>query len=517
VSVTLTVYDGAATIGGNKILLEDGDTGVFLDFGTPFHTRGLYFEEFLVPRSRTGLLDLIHMGLLPPLAGVYRADMVDHTGRVWERAKRLRHYREVRADAVLLSHAHMDHCGYISFLDTKIPVVATCMTAYLAKAIQDCAAHQFEGEMCYAVPKVAGDEGAIGAGRHKEFPYDRRSYLIADKVCDDPDEFWNLSPSASRGRHFAPRKLGATTHVGRLPVRFFPVDHSIYGAAAIAVETSEGWVVYTGDLRRHGAARAFTDAFMGEAASLKPVALLCEGTNIDWGPGATEEQVAESCLHVAEEATGQFVVADFGPRNVERLLTFLEIARRTGRRLAVTEKDAYLLTAMHVVDSSIPTPRTDQHMTVYRRALLKPQIWVEHVREWYPDEVVASAVHAHPGDYICCFSFFDINELIDIDPSGGCWLYSASEPHDEEQQFEMTRLRHWLDLFKLRSFGLDDTPSSYHSSGHISGPELQEMIHQIAPKRLIPIHTMMPDRFLSFARDGTEATLPDPGMPLRLA
>ena len=42
--VSITVYDGANTIGGNKIFLEDGDTAVFLDFGTSFHTRFQYFE-----------------------------------------------------------------------------------------------------------------------------------------------------------------------------------------------------------------------------------------------------------------------------------------------------------------------------------------------------------------------------------------------------------------------------------------------------------------------------------------
>jgi ribonuclease J len=228
------------------------------------------------------------------------------------------------------------------------------MTAYLAKAIQDCGAHQFEGEMCYTVPKVVGDEGAIGAGKHKDFPFERRAYLIADWVCEDPSDFWNLSPASARGRYFPPLKLEPTDHVDGLQVRFLPVDHSIYGSAAIAMKTSEGRVVYTGDLRRHGGRRALTEDFAREAAALKPVALLCEGTNVEKEPGVTEEQVYDVCLAAVQEVPGQFVVADFGPRNVERLLTFLEIARRTGRRLAVTDKDAYLLTAMHAVDPSIP-------------------------------------------------------------------------------------------------------------------------------------------------------------------
>jgi ribonuclease J len=515
--VSLTVYDGANTIGGNKILLEDGATAVFLDFGTSFSTRFQYFEEFLVPRSRAGLLDLIHMGLLPPLRGIYRTDLEDSGGRAWERAQRYPHYRPCRVDAVLLSHAHMDHCGYISFLDSKISVVSTCMTAYLAKAIQDCGAHQFEGEMCYIVPKVAGDEGAIGAGKHKDFPFDRRTYLIADGVCEDPNDFWNLSPAAPRGRYFPPLKLKPSDRIGGLRVRFLPVDHSIYGSAAIAVETSEGWVVYTGDLRRHGGRRAFTEEFVKEAAALKPFALLCEGTNIEKEPGVTEDQVFDACLAVVQEVPGQFVVADFGPRNVERLLTFLEIARRTGRRLAVTDKDAYLLTAMHAVDPSIPTPRTDRHLTVYRRVLLKPQMWVDRVREWYPDQVSAADVHAHSGEYICCFSFFDVGELVDIDPTGGRWIYSASEAHNEEQQFELWRLRNWLNRFNLTPVGLTETVSPYHASGHISGRELRDLIFQIGPKQVIPIHTTSPGSFAEALPCDFEVRIPEVSLTLVLS
>ncbi|MDQ7843444.1 MAG: MBL fold metallo-hydrolase RNA specificity domain-containing protein [Armatimonadota bacterium] len=512
--VSITVYDGAATIGGNKILLEDGGTALFLDFGTPFHTRALYYEEFLAPRSRTGLLDLIHMGLLPPLRGIYRSDLEDAGGRAWERAQRSPYYRECRADAVLLSHAHLDHCGYISFLDTAIPVVSTGMTAYLAKAIQDCGAHQFEGELCYTVPRVAGDEGAIGAGDPRAFPYQRRTYLIADGVRPDPEDFWNLSPAAPRGRYFPPQTLRTVDRIGGCAVRFLPVDHSIYGAAAIAVETSAGWVVYTGDLRRHGGRRELTDRFVTEAAALRPAALVSEGTNFGQEPGASEDQVREACLAAVREAAGQFVVADFGPRNVERLLTFLEIARRTGRRLAVTDRDAYLLTAMHAVDPSIPTPKSDRHLVVYRRALLKPAPWVERVREWYPEQVDAAVVGAAPGEFICCFSFFDVAELVDIDPRGGRWIYSASEPHDEEQQFELQRLRNWIDRFHLTPVGLAEGASPFHASGHISGRELRELIYEIAPARVIPVHTEVPRRFAETLLGDMEVFLPEIGVPI---
>lgn len=514
--VALTVYDGAATIGGNKILLEDGDTAVFLDFGTSFDARGRYFEEFLPPRSRTGLVDLVHMGLLPPLRGIYRDDMVDPAGRVWERAQRFAHYRDLRVGGVLLSHAHMDHCGYISFLDPATPVVCTAMTAYLAKAIQDAAAHQFEGEICYTVPRIPDEEGNIGAGPPKHFPYQRRPYVLTDGVPDDPDDFWNLSPASDRGRYFPKSVPQTADSLGGLRFRFFPVDHSIYGAAAIAVETSAGWLVYTGDLRRHGRRRDLTEAFIREARTLRPVALLCEGTNIDRGPGANEEEAFDACLRAVAGAGSELVVADFGPRNVERLLAFLEVARRTGRQLVITDKDAYLLTGMHAADPAIPTPAAEPALAVYRRRLLRPDRWVELVRHWYPAQVGAADVHARPGEYLLCFSFFDITELVDIDPAGGLWLYSASEPHNEEQLFELARLRNWLDHFHLRPLGVGDMRSPYHSSGHISGPELVNVVQEIGPAQVIPVHTVEPQRLADLLPGAPPVRLPQVGSPLAL-
>ncbi|MDP2951911.1 MAG: MBL fold metallo-hydrolase, partial [Chloroflexota bacterium] len=67
--ITLTCYGGAETIGGNKLLVEDGGTRFFLDFGTDYELMDCYFEEFLNPRPARGLLDYLEMGLLPPLEG----------------------------------------------------------------------------------------------------------------------------------------------------------------------------------------------------------------------------------------------------------------------------------------------------------------------------------------------------------------------------------------------------------------------------------------------------------------
>lgn len=64
---SLTFYGGVNEIGGNKILLEDKDTKVFLDFGKSFSRRASYFEEYLNPRTSNGIVDFLTMGLVPDI------------------------------------------------------------------------------------------------------------------------------------------------------------------------------------------------------------------------------------------------------------------------------------------------------------------------------------------------------------------------------------------------------------------------------------------------------------------
>jgi mRNA degradation ribonuclease J1/J2 len=56
---SLTFYGGVNEIGGNKILLEDKDTRVFLDFGKGFTRRAKFFEEYINPRVANGIEDFL--------------------------------------------------------------------------------------------------------------------------------------------------------------------------------------------------------------------------------------------------------------------------------------------------------------------------------------------------------------------------------------------------------------------------------------------------------------------------
>ncbi|MEK7282086.1 MAG: ribonuclease J, partial [Chloroflexota bacterium] len=112
----------------------------------------------------------------------------------------------------------------------------------------------------------------------------------------------------------------------------------------------------------------------------------------------------------------------------------MEIARQTGRHLVVLPRDAYLLRALHLLDPEVPDVGIDPRLRIYQELRVSSRGWERKIYAEYKSKLVsAEEVHRHQEDYILCFSFFDINELVSIQPRpGSTYLYSTSEPHGEE-------------------------------------------------------------------------------------
>ncbi len=518
----LTFYGGIREIGGTKILLEDDKGKLFLDFGYPYSKYRFFYEEYLKPRPGAGLLDLLVMGLLPRLEGVYRADL--DTENLWQQFREAEHYRRLdNLDGVLLSHAHLDHSGHISFLKEEVPVYATATTAFIAKAVQDSGISSFDQQVCYFTPRMeeclkGWKQGAFVASgsmdRQRRFCVPNR-----ERLSSEAHAFWE---KGTRQKRLVSQPLDDISRCS-FNLRCFPVDHSIPGACAWGVETGSGWVVYSGDLRLHGKRAHLTESLIEEAANLHPRVLILEGTNVNTTANAPEASVYENALKAIKEASG-LVIADFPPRDVNRLLTFLQIARETGRKLTILPKDAYLLRTMRLLQPEIPNIAEEDSMVIYQEttAAKSPTTWLRNVYQEYSDKVVlASDVRLNQAEFILCFSFWDLNELPSIEPGeDSLYVFSSSEPHNEEQEMDFRRLHAWLQRFRIRAFGLPlerngrweipEAEKGLHASGHACGPDLLRIAREIRPEILIPVHSEQPEFYPdNLAGSGMDIILPD--------
>ena len=532
--VSITVHGGAGEIGGNKILLEDGTHRVFLDFGMSFTKMGGFFEEFLQPRTNSGLRDLLALGVLPAIDGIYRQDLLEldrlketlaglgvPDASLW--AADVRSYKEVKdrdgrpaLDAVIVSHAHMDHFQHVSMLDESVPVFCSETT----KAVIETAEEISSGGFGTDVINV-GKRSIIAQGSGAFFPGTPK---VEVKCVPRP-----VNAVCAR-EPFA---------VGAMEAELHPVDHSVPGATAVALKTGGKRIVYTGDLRFHGTAGHLTQAFRDALAGSRPDVLIAEGTRVEKDAPDSETGVAEECTRLVSQAGPALAMVAFAWKDTTRYRTMIDVARATGRTLVISAKLAYLLHKLSSLPDAAVRPACDEpNVKVYLKrkgSMLYSQsdyvgtkYDLGYSTEWdksdcstihtehYDCGVRAYDIAADPGRYLLHLDFYELNELIDLrPPPGSVYVSAVSEPFNMEMELDRNRLRSWLQRFGVNP--PDFEPIYAHASGHASGPELIEMVRAISPKVLIPVHTEHPEVFQQALKaSDIEVRIPTLGQPIVL-
>jgi ribonuclease J len=463
----LTFYGGVNEIGGNKILVEDRGTRIFLDFGMSFGLSGEFFSEFLVPKKCNGVKDYISLGLVPDLKGLYRTDYLEKTGQKRE---------EAAFDGILLSHAHFDHNGFLNLVRPDIPLYCS------------------QGSRC--VMDMLDNTSNKG-----EFLREKISFKFTEKKDGGLKRVNAKDPAGTVERDV--KIVDKPFSIGSFKITPIPVNHSLPGALAFAIETSDGTIVYTGDYRFHGYGGDLTEAFIEKARSFDPVALITEGTRIKSNSVETEKEVYDAVTDFAK-GSKQLVIANFPVRDTDRMLTFQKAAQDNDRRLVVDLRQAYLLKTME--EHGVDAPRLkDVDVYACRKSwgLVTEGIDKDLVYGDYDpwecefifgkNAVTCKDISSKQGDYVFRCEFFELKELMDIQPhKDSHYIWSVTEPFDVKMELNEEIVLNWLKHFNITKI------IRKHVSGHANGNDIKRAVETINPKKIYPVHTDYPGKFRAF-------------------
>jgi len=502
----IRIYDGAQSIGGTKIYIGNEKNGLFLDFGLNFEKINKYFKNFIKIRDIRGLHDPIEMDLLPKI-NVYRKDL-------FTRDVRTTHWENVPLDAVLITHAHLDHYGMLGYVDFDVPVVASPETFAIIKAYQDMGQSEIGKDVLFAPPREASKydglvlskkritKKEVGEGGKCENLLMRELYT----TYTPSDNFFNfmILQNGNKKADCLKDNLKVHTNLDELPfsVKAYSVDHSIYGAVGYIIGTETGNIVYTGDFRMHGANGASTEIFKAHAKNAHM--LIVEGTrlNDELHARITEKDVLEKCAEVVENEKG-LIIADFSARNFERLKEFEDIANKEGRVLVITEKDAYAIHGINTTKTKIPT----DNLLVLDKLKGKKEGWMNALDSWNYKMIKAEEIKRNPENYILAFSLYDFPTLMDIKPKGGTYIYSSTEAFSEDMELDFYLIWNWLKKYNIKSAGFTlkdgklEFQRGFHASGHVHPQDLFKFIDEVNPDIIIPVHTKHPEAFVKMYGD----------------
>ncbi len=443
---------GIGEIGGNKLLLEGRDVGIFLDFGVSMSIKRRFFSLHLRPRTPTYLGLYLMTGVIPKIKGIYRRDLL----RVDESASTiLEKAPSPRIDACIISHAHIDHYGHLSLLSPDIPVFMGSTTHLLIKHRQETSGQrEVESQILY----------------HR------------DVEEDSVEE-----------RRITTFRTGDKIRLGELTVKPIHVDHSIPASYGFVIESSSYTVAYTGDFRMHGPKSELTWDFVDEARGVD--ALLVEGTRIGEVERVEEQDVRNDVDKWVKSYKDKLVSILVSEMDFDRLRTVIEVAEENGRHLILPVRVMKMLESLRTAQG-IKVPDLGDNVSVLldKRGSGRYDIekdyrgWMRKALQQLHDKGVGlksgPEIARNQSKYLLVLSRPEsILELAGIKPEPGSPLIlSTSEPHNEEQELEHEKLMNWARLLGLRVFRC-------HASGHAEQGSILRLVEEIGAKTIMPIHT----------------------------
>lgn len=413
----LTIHRGTHEVGGSCVELcsSSGSTRIVLDIGMPLvRSDGTPFEwkdySSLSPAS------LFDKGVLPRIEGLY-------------------YWQQPSLSAVLLSHAHQDHYGFLRFVHPSIPL-------YLSRGTR--------------------------------------------ALIEVSNLFLGTSVSLNSAHNLID---GKEIHVGEFTTTPYLMDHSAPDAMALLAECDSTRLFYTGDFRGHGRKRVLLDR-IEECPPNQIDCLLMEGTMLGRGEGPFPDEHAvedELSQRFSDQKSASVVMCS--GQNLDRIVSVYRATKRARRTLVVDLYGAFVLDKLRVLSKHIPQhdwpkvkvlyPNSQAaKLAAYDRSLLCKYA----SNKMHPDEL-----SLYPESYVLLlrdnyyFRRSILKRLCQGRPT--TVIYSMWRGYLDRGDLPAFLQRKGIELIEI------------HTSGHAYVQDLKRLAAALKPTMVVPIHTFHADEY----------------------
>jgi ribonuclease J len=411
--VRLTIHRGTHEIGGSCIELSSDSTGtrLILDLGMPLvQSDGTQFEWS--EHKGKNIQHLIDSGILPSIEGLYKPS-------------------KSSVSAVLLSHAHQDHYGFLQFVQSDIPIYMSPGTKSLAEV--------------------------------------SNLFIEANINIDNVKTF----------KMWRPFKVSSFT------ITPYLMDHSAPDAAAFLIEADQKRIFYTGDFRGHGRKKILFEKLKKQPPENIDY-LIMEGSMIGREEGLyPDETSVEEALVRQMRADKRICFIFTSSQNLDRIISVFRATKRSDRILVIDLYTAFVLEKLSGLSSNIPQFNWGSvrvfflHHHAQKLAELDKQILHKYAKH----RIRPEEIYVEPNNKVVLSKDNRYYRSLITKCGEVTAIYSMWHGYLERGTLPEFLAKCGLELLEI------------HTSGHAILQHLKDIAEAINPKFIIPIHTFYPEKF----------------------
>ena len=269
-------------------------------------------------------------------------------------------------------------------------------------------------------------------------------------------------------------EVGQTITIGSTRVKFFPVTHSIPDSMGVSVETPQGNIVITGDLKLDhddGVPSAHEVKTWGDIGKNKNIFFIADSTNAERdGFSIPEKRVIQTLEDIVRTVSGRLIIGTFASQ-FERMVKIIEISGKLGKKI-VTEGRS--------IKTNIEIAEKTGLLKVDKSAIIP----VQDIGNYPPDKIVILSTGAQGEEFAALMRIATKqHKYITLSERDTIVLSSSVIPGNEiaVQKLKDNLYRHNVTLIHYRS-------SDVHSTGHGNTGELVWINKQVGAKFFMPAY-----------------------------